>query len=121
METNFWRRDQQQFTIIATCLITNKTGCMVEEWAATSYLLTKRTAKHILLRQCMREAACMVGENKYSWIYIQGQEGIGQLVAPTTIVVSARDSGYIALYSMPADSNDMLQRHASVVRPSKCP
>ena len=57
----------------------------------------------------------VLGENKSSRIYIHGQEGIGQLGALTTIVVSAQKLGYIVLY-MP-DSDDM-QWHTPVVRPS---
>ena len=84
---------------------------MVEEWRLSAH----DTAKSIMLRQCTREAARMLAENKSSRIYIHGREGIGKSAVLTTIVASARKSGYIVLY-MP-DGDDM-RRHASVVRPS---
>jgi len=90
---------------------TDKTGRMVEEWQLSAH----DTAKRIMLRQCTREAARMLAENKSSRIYIHGREGIGKSAVLTTIVASARKSGYIVLY-MP-DGDDM-RRHASVVRPS---
>ncbi len=80
--------------IIAAHLIANKTGCMVEEWRQSA----PSTAKCMMLQQWMREAACTARENKSSQAYIHGQEGIGQLGALTTIVVSAQNSGYFVLY-----------------------
>ena len=67
---------------------------MVEEWRQSA----PSTANCMMLQQCMREAACTARENKSSQAYIHGQEGIGQLGALTTIVVSAQNSGYFVLY-----------------------
>ena len=60
---------------------------MAEEWQLSAH----DTAKRIMLRQCMQDAARMVRENNSSQIYIHNWEGIGQSMALLTpIVISAR-------------------------------
>ena len=60
------RRDQQQLSLLELVLLPTKTGHMVEEWRVSAH----DTAKRILLQQCTREAAGMVGENKSTYRYV---------------------------------------------------
>ena len=79
--------------IIASRSITNKTGHMVEEWQLSAH----NTAKHIMQEQ-------FAWEDNFFESNLHSLLGRNRTV--TTIVVSARKSVCIVIYTMP-DSDDM--------------
>ena len=90
---------------------TEKTGRMVEEWQISAH----PTAKRIMLRQCTRDVARMLTENKSSRVYLHGREGTGKTAVLATAVAAARKSGMIVLY-MPDGAR--LRRHGYYIEPS---
>ena len=85
---------------------------MAEEWQLSAH----DTAKRILLQQCTREAAGMVGENKSSRIYIYGQEGIGQSLQLLFLVESWDTLFYTCLMAMTCDDMHLLLGQASFIK-----
>eukprot|EP00934_Nitzschia_sp_Nitz4_P004956 Nitzschia sp. Nitz4//scaffold43_size134323//34206//36244//NITZ4_003287-RA/size134323-augustus-gene-0.218-mRNA-1//1//CDS//3329551912//4946//frame0 len=86
-------------------------GRMVEEWQLSAHKKTKR----ILLRQSTRAIAETLEANASSRIFVHGQRGTGKSAVLSSVVASARKSGYLVMY---LPDGDRLRKNGFFVTPN---
>ena len=86
-------------------------GRMVEEWELSAHKKTKR----ILIRSATKSIARILCDNKAPRIFVHGRKGVGKSAVLSSIVASARSSGYIVLY---LPDGDRLRKNGFFITPN---
>ena len=105
-ETNFWRGDQQQLSLLLLIQLPTK---LVTWWRSGDYLLTTLPTQH-----CQAHYAPTICTGRQVESNLHSLLGRNRTV--TTIVVSARKSGCIVLYRPDGEDMRLLLGQASSIR-----